>query len=139
MLTLSASAASAQTASPKASHAAATTAVSEITLIKASDGVAVIRARDGALDKIKVGVLVGTTKAVVKEISAARLVLDETFTDKDGKSNRALIVMKEGERGGTRYLQHNDEPGFMGTRPRPVAPEPPEAKPKPAPKKPPRM
>ena len=104
-------------------------------LVKASDGVAVIRIRAGALEKVKVGDLVGTTKAVIKEISTGRIVLEETFTAKDGGPNLALIVIKEGERGGTRYLQRADEPHFTGTRPVQVTPATPDVV-KPSPKKP---
>ena len=81
-----------------------------------------IRVGTGALEKANVGDLVGTTKAVIKEISTGRIVLEETFTDKDGRQNRALIVINEGERGGTRYLQRSDEPRFTGTTLVPVSP-----------------
>ena len=114
---------------------AADGAISETMLVKASDGVAVIRIRAGALEKVKVGDLVGTTKAVIKEISTGRIVLEETFTAKDGGPNLALIVIKEGERGGTRYLQRADEPHFTGTRPVQVTPATPDVV-KPSPKKP---
>lgn len=76
-----------------------------VVLTKATDSVAVVRVGTGSLEKVKPGDLIGTTKAVVKEITAGRLVLEETFIEKDGKPNRALIVIKEGERGGTRFLQ----------------------------------
>jgi hypothetical protein len=115
---------------------AATTDVAMITLIKASDGMAVIRSGDGRLEKIRPSDRIGTSRALVKEVSGGRLTLEETFTGKDGKPNRALIVIKEGERGGTRYLQRADEPGVVGTKPL-ILPAAPVAKP--APKKPPQM
>ena len=81
-----------------------------LVLMKATDGAAVIRFANGPLEKVKVGDLVGSTKAVVKQIDAGRIVLDETFTGSDGKPNRASIIIKEGERSGTRYLQRVDGP-----------------------------
>jgi hypothetical protein len=90
--------------------------VSAATLVKAGDGTAVVRLGAGGLETVKVGDRVGATKAVVKEIGAGRIVLEEIFTGADGRPNRALIVIKEGERGGTRYLQRSDEKPKVGTR-----------------------
>jgi hypothetical protein len=115
---------------------ASTVALGDILVIKADDDVAVVRAASAPLDKVRVGDRLGNSGAVVKEISAGRVVLDESFTGKDGKPNRALIVIKEGERGGTRYLQRADEPGVVGTKPL-ILPAAPVAMP--APKKPPQM
>lgn len=117
-------------------HVAAKHSVGDTTLVKATADVAVIRGAAGALEKIKTGDFVGTTKAVVKEIAPGRLVLEESFIDKDGKPNRALIIIKEGERGGTRYLQRADEPAITGTKPLSVMPAVPDRA-KPTPKKPP--
>ena len=114
---------------------AAESSIPSISLVKASDGLAVIRAGTGPLEKITIGDLVGTTKAVVTEISTGRIVLEEGVTGKDGGPNRALIIFKEGERGGTRYLQRADEPPFTGTRPVQVTPATPDVV-KPLPKKP---
>lgn len=111
--------------------------VGALTLIKVGDGLAVIRFGTGSLEKVRVNDVVGATKAVVKEIGAARIVLDEAFTGVDGRPNRALIVIKEGERGGTRYLQRADEPRITGTKPAPVTTAEPGVKP--LPKKPGRM
>jgi hypothetical protein len=119
-------------------HVATDAAVSSIVLVKASDAVAVVRVGAGALEKLRAGDLVAKTKAVVKEISSQRLVLEETFVEKNGKPNRALIVIKEGERGGTRYLQRADEPPLTGTKPLIVMPATPDPA-KPAPKKRPQM
>jgi hypothetical protein len=127
--------ATAQTSGP-VNHVAADAAVSDITLVRASDTTAVIRSGAGVLDTVKVADLIGATKAVVREIATGRLVLEEVFTGKDGKPNRASIVIKEGERGGTRYLQRGDEP-LTGTRPL-IAPVTPGSD-KPAPKKPPQL
>jgi hypothetical protein len=88
-----------------ARHVAVEASTNTILLSKATDMTAVIRAGAGALEKIAVGDFVGKTRALVKEISPGRLVLEENFTETDGKPNRALIVIKEGERGGTRFLQ----------------------------------
>ena len=104
-------------------------------LVKASDGIAVIRVTKGPMERVRVGDLIGLSRAVVREIAPGRLVLEETFTAKDGGPNLALIVIKEGERGGTRYLQRADEPRFTGTRPVQVTPATPDVV-KPPPKKP---
>ena len=110
--------------------------IAAVTLVKAIDGSAVIRLASSALEKIQVGDRIGINKALVKEITQGRLVLEETLTGKNGKPERALIVFAEGERGGTRYLGNPDQPRITGTRP--VASEPvPSAKP--APKKPQQM
>ncbi len=128
----------AATIPPSPAHVAAGESVDVLRLIKTSDTTAVIRAGSGPIHTVKVDDVVGVTKAVVKEIGAGRLVLEETLTDKDGKPNRALIVFQEGERGGTRYLQRPGEPAFTGTRPLIVMPAAPDPA-KPAPKKPPQM
>jgi hypothetical protein len=113
-------------------HIAAAESVNVVTLIKASDTHAAIRTGTGPIHTVKVNDLVGATKAVVKEIGAGRIVLEETFTEKDGKPNRALIVIKEGERGGMRYLQRADEPAITGTRSivMPITPDPAKSTPK---------
>jgi hypothetical protein len=106
-------------------------------LVKASNGSAVVRA-GGVLEKIATGDRIGKTKAVATEITAEHVVLDETFIDQDGKPNRARIVFKEGERGGTRYQQRAGEPSVTATVPLIAMPAAPETA-KPAPKKPPQM
>jgi hypothetical protein len=113
--------------------------VAETTLVKASDGIAVIRVAKGPMERVTVGDRIGLTKAVVTEISSGRLVLEEPFTGRDGKANRALIIVKEGETGGTRYLQRADEPRFTGIKPLVIAPPAAPESAKPAPKKPPQM
>jgi hypothetical protein len=129
--------AAAQTSGLAVNHVAVDVAVSDITLVRASDTTAVIRSNAGALHIVKLADLIGAAKAVVKEITPGRLVLEEIFTGKDGKPNRASIVIKEGERGGSRYLQRADEPPLTGTKPL-IVPITPAAT-TPAPKKPPRM
>ena len=125
-------------AATPARHVVPTSDVNALRVVRISDGVAIVRSPGGELEKVRIGDLVGKTKAAVKEISAGRLTLEETFTGKDGKPNRALIIVKEGERGGTRYVQRSDEPA--ATDAKPLAPD---AKSpyggKPAPKKPPQM
>jgi hypothetical protein len=113
-------------------------AVSALVLVKASDGAAIIRTAGTQVEKITVGDLIGMTRAVVKEITPRRLVLEETFTGKDGKPNRALIIMAEGKSGGTRYLQRADEAPAIDVKPVPVAPGSPYGA-KPSPKNPPLM
>lgn len=100
---------------------AAKEAISTLTLVKAVDGSAVIKLSTAVLEKVQVGDRLGTNKAVVKEITQGRLVLEETFAGKEG-SERALIVFAEGERGGTRYLGSPDQPRITGTRPSVVVP-----------------
>jgi hypothetical protein len=124
----------AQTSAPVVQHAAPDIAISEITLVKASDTTAVIRSKAGAVDTVKIADVVGDSK----EITPGRLVLEEVFAGNDGKPNRALIVIKEGERGGTRYLQRADEPPLTGTKPLVVVPAAPDSA-KPTLKKPPQM
>jgi len=112
----------AQDRPPAPRHVAAQTAVGETTLVKASDGIAVIRVAARELEKVRTGDLVGTSKAVVMEIAAGRLVLEETYTGADGRPNKALIIFKDGESGGTRYLPRPEEPRPIGSKPVPVGP-----------------
>jgi hypothetical protein len=103
--------------------------IATLTLVRTVHAAAVVRFGSGPLEKISIGDRLGTTRAEVKEIVAGRLVLEETFTGKDGRPNRARIVLKDGETGGTRYLRRLDEPPLVGVKPIVVDP-------KPAPKKP---
>src|SRR5688500_13542294 len=68
-------------------HLAAEHPVTSIVLVKAADDGAVVRAAARSLETVRVGDLVGRTKAVVKEVSPGRVVLEENFTGKDGKPN----------------------------------------------------
>jgi hypothetical protein len=126
------------TSEQQPAHVLPTERVEAITLVRATDGQAVIRAATGPLTKIAAGDRLGVTKAVVTEIAGGRLVLEETFIDKDDRPNRARIVIIEGERGGTRYLQRSGERPITGSRPLIVMPAAPEPA-RPATKKPPPM
>lgn len=93
-----------------------------ITLVRARDGSAVIRIAEGPLKSVKPGDTVGSSGAIVGEAAAGRIVLHESFTGADGKPNRALIVIREGERGGTRYLWRPDAPSPPVTKIVPAKP-----------------
>jgi hypothetical protein len=97
--------------------------ISVMTLVKSSLNQAVVRFGSEPLEKVSVGDRLGKTRAEVKEIVAGRLVLEETFTGKDGQPNRAQIVLKDGETGGTRYLRRLDEPPLVGVKPIVVDPK----------------
>ena len=106
--------------------------LTQMTLMNASDKQAVVRfGGRGPLYLIAVGDRIGKSKATVKEIALNRIVLDEAFTGADGRPNRATIVLKKGETGGTRSLRRLD--GAPPTGRRPVIVEPP-ADPKQKPK-----
>jgi hypothetical protein len=92
-----------------------------ITLVKATDGTAIVRI-NGALTKVRAGDRLEAPKALVREVTRGRLVLEETFTGTDGKPNRALIVIREGETGGTRYLQRPEKPKPSATKVTPARP-----------------
>lgn len=87
--------------------------IDNVVLIKSGDGKAVIKFEDGPLETIEVGDTIGRNKAVVKEIIPERVVLDESFEGKDGKPNRADIVLTEGEKGGMRIQRRLDEPPLV--------------------------
>jgi hypothetical protein len=108
-----------------------------LTLVQSTDGRAVVRFGSGPLEVVTVADRLGKNKAEVKEISAGRMVLDETFTGQDGHPNRAQIVIKDGETGGKRYLLRNDEPPVRAVRPQIVVPTREPVKKPPAAKKPP--
>lgn len=90
--------------------------LNQLLIVKVSDGAAIIRFGAGAPEKVSVGDRVGKSKAAITEIGAGRIVLEETFTGADGRPNRALIIIKEGERGGTRYLQRPETPPMVGVK-----------------------
>lgn len=126
-LVLFATAAGAQDASlqaqpaeaPRVSRAviAADEDVTLLTLVRSSDGKAVVRFGDRALHLLAAGDRVGRTKATVTGITPGRLVLDEVTEAADGKPLRAQIVVRDGETGGKRYLGHPDIDAPIGTRP----------------------
>ena len=108
--------------------------LAQMTLMNASEKQAVVRFNGrGPLYVIAVGDRIGRSKATVKEVALNRVVLDEAFTGADGRPNRASIVLKKGETGGTRLLQRLDTGAPAGRRPLIVDPakDPnPPAKPK---------
>jgi hypothetical protein len=83
--------------------------VSAVRLIKAGPGAAVVRADLGPLGTIQVGDRIGRTRALVKEITKGRVVLEEQFVDANGAPNVAQIIIKDGEKGGTRYVRRSEE------------------------------
>lgn len=78
-------------------------------LVRSNEGKAVVRFGEGPLEMITVGDRLGHNRAEVKEIIPGRMILDEIFTGKDGNPNRAEIILKDGERGGTRILLRSDD------------------------------
>lgn len=82
--------------------------IERILMVKGSDGAAIVRVEAGQLHTVRVNDRLGSTRAVVTEVSGGRMVLDESFRGGDGRPNRALIIMEQGRRGGTRYLQRSD-------------------------------
>jgi hypothetical protein len=97
--------------------------VDRLTLVRSAPGTAVIRFAAGPLTALSVGDRLGRTRAKVTEIDAGRMVLEETFTDANGRPNRAYIVFKDGERGGKRYLQRPEGTPPAAARPVTTAPQ----------------
>lgn len=78
--------------------------IATLTFFNSSGERAVVRFGKKEMLLISVGDRLGKNKAAVKSITPERLELEESFTASDGKPNRAQIVLKKGETGGTRYL-----------------------------------
>lgn len=78
--------------------------LASLTLLNLAGKTAVIRFGKKPFQLMSIGDRVGRNKAEVKAIEAGRIVLEETFIGADGKPNRAEIVIKKGETGGTRVL-----------------------------------
>ena len=113
-----------ESASPASRHVGEREDLKQLALVKAGASKAVVRFGAGALEIISVGDRLGRGKAEVKEISAGRLVVEETFTGRDGGTNTAQIILNDGETGGKRYLRRLDEPPPPpATRPL-IVPEP---------------
>lgn len=93
-----------------------------LTLVRSSEGKAVVRFGTGNLHLLAAGDRVGRTKATVTGITPGRLILDEVTEGADGKPLRTQIVVRDGETGGKRYLGHPDIDAPMGTRPQIVDP-----------------
>ena len=98
--------------------------LAKLTLLNSTGSNAVVRFGAKPLQVISVGDRLGKNQAEVKAIEADRLLLEETFIGPDGKPNRAQIVLKKGETGGTRYLvrPETDAPPAR----RPVVVQPPD-------------
>lgn len=86
-------------------------------LVRTSPGRAVVQFGVGPLEIVKVGDRLGRNRAEAIEIEAKRLVLDERSTGRDGAPNRARIILRDGERGGTRYYERLDEAAPPARRP----------------------
>lgn len=97
--------------------------LSDLILMKSGEGKAVVRFGAEMMEVIAVGDKVGRHQAEVKEIGGGRLVLEEVFTGKDGRPNRAEVILKEGEKGGKRYLLRPEEEPPPSTRPLMIGPK----------------
>ena len=93
-----------------------------LTLVKSSDGHAVIRFGNGPLRLIARGDRLGPRRAEVVEIAAGRVVIEESFRDGGREPNRAQIVLKDGETGGRRFLTRLEDPAPPAFRPKVVVP-----------------
>lgn len=100
----------------------------ELSIVRTSDGRAVARFGEGPLTMISEGDLVGRNRAEVVEIIPDRVVIEEVFEGADGRPNRARIILKDGEKGGQRYMQRMDGEIPTGVRPVVGAPGAPEMK-----------
>ncbi len=96
--------------------------LSELVLLKSSRGKAVIRFGSGPLQMVSVGDYLGRHQAEIKEIEAGRMVLEESFTGADGNPNGAHIILKDGQKGGKRYLLHPQGAPLPATRPMAIIP-----------------
>lgn len=101
---------------------AVTEDLSDLTLLKVSNGNGIVRFGGKELLIVRVGDRLGRNKAEIKEIAAGRVVLEETVLGADGRPNRARVTLKEGEKGGTRVLLRNEEEPPAATRQRVVTP-----------------
>lgn len=91
--------------------------------MKSGEGKAVVRFGAGPMEVVSVGDKVGRHQAEIKEIAAGRVILDEVFTGKDGRPNRAEVILKDGETGGTRFLARPEEEPAPATRPLMIVPK----------------
>ena len=89
-----------------------------LTLVRSAGTRAVVRFGSGALETISKGDRLGSTHASVVEITTGRLVLEEiTQAVPGGPPNRVLIVLKDGETGGTRYSAQPGENPLPALKP----------------------
>ena len=93
-----------------------------LTLVRSSDGKAVVRFGKGPLRLIARGDRLGRRRAEVVEIAAGRVVIDEPVAGRDGQPNRARIILKDGETGGRRFSTRLDEVNPDARRSRVVVP-----------------
>jgi hypothetical protein len=93
-------------------------------LIRSAGDQAVVRFGTKPPQVISVGDRLGRARAEVKEIGAHRLVLEEIFRAPDGQANRAVIILKDGERGGKRYVARSTEQAPPAVRPTVAVPAP---------------
>ena len=94
----------------------------DLTLLKVSNGNAIVRFGAKELLIVRVGDRLGRNQAEIRDVAPGRIVIEETFTGADGRPNRALVTLKEGEKGGTRVLLRNEEEPPAATRQRVVTP-----------------
>jgi hypothetical protein len=106
---------------------AAKESLSAMTLVKSSDGKAVVRFGQAPLEVLSPGDRVGKTAATVVTIAPGRLVLEEVTAGADGKPLRSEVVFRDGQTGGKRFLSHPDLNAPVGRRPEVVEPPAPAA------------
>jgi hypothetical protein len=125
-LTFLAAATVARAQTPSTLVVAADRGLETMTLVKSTDGKAVVRfgraAGAGRADAaellmVRVGDRVGKAGATVTTIAPGRVVLEEVTTAPDGKPLRAQIVIRDGETGGKTFLRHPDLDAPVGLRP----------------------
>jgi hypothetical protein len=91
--------------------------LADLRLVRSTTGRAVVQFGAGPLEVVKVGDRLGRTGADVVEIEAKRLVLDARFAGENSTPNRAQIIIRHGERGGTWYYEHPVETPPAARRP----------------------
>lgn len=95
--------------------------LSDMSLVRSSEGSAVVKFGAGPLEMIAVGDRLGKNRAEVREITPGRVVIEEFFTGKNGP-NRAEVFFRDGEKGGTRLFQHSEEETPVLMRPMVISP-----------------
>lgn len=88
-----------------------------LTLVRSAGDRAVVRFGTGRLEIVSRGDRLGATGAAVVDVATGRLVLEEEPRAVGARSGSTLIVLKDGETGGTRYLARPDEPEPANVRP----------------------
>lgn len=88
-----------------------------LTLVRSAGDRAVVRFGTGRLEIVSRGDRLGATGAAVVGVATGRLVLEEEQRAVGARSGSTLIVLKDGETGGTRYLARPDEPEPANVRP----------------------